>query len=63
MDGTGSEIAFNKFSFNKKTKQADGDFDFSGLTIFMSAKLNKDEMKGNMSTSGMEFSFSATRKK
>jgi hypothetical protein len=63
MDGTGSDVMFNKFSFNKKTKQADGDFDFSGLTIFLSAKINKDNMKGNMSTSGMEFPFAATRKK
>jgi len=61
MDGAGSEISFNKFTYNKKEKKADGDFDFSGTTIFLNAQLNKDELKGNLSTSGMEFPFVATR--
>jgi hypothetical protein len=63
METGGSETTFNKFTYDKKEKKTEGDFDFSGVTIYLSAKLNKDDLKGNMSTSGMEFPFSATRKK
>ncbi len=63
MDGTGGVTPFNKFSFDKKKKITEGDFDFSGVNIVFSAKLNKDELKGTMSTSGMDFPFAATRKK
>ncbi len=59
----GNETTFNKFSYIKATKKTEGDFDFSGTQILFSAQLNKDQLKGTMSTSGLEFPFTATRKK
>ena len=58
-----NETPFNKFTYTKKSKKADGDFDFSGVNILFSAQLNKELLKGTMSTSGLEFPFTATRKK
>ena len=59
----GTETPFNKFMYLKKSKTADGDFDFSGVNILFSAQLNKDQLKGTMATSGLEFPFTAARKK
>lgn len=58
-----NETVFNKFTYIKKSKKTEGDFDFSGVNILFSAQLNKDELKGKMSTSGLEFPFTAIRKK
>ena len=63
MDGQTGKVAFNKFTYTKKDQKTEGDFDFSGVNILFSAKLNKDQLKGTMSTSGMDFPFDATRKK
>lgn len=63
METQGTETPFNKFVYLKKEMKTEGDFDFSGVNILFSAKLNKDQLKGTMSTSGMEFPFMATRKK
>ncbi len=57
------EIAFEKFSFDKKSKLSKGLFYFSGAEITFSAAVTKEQMKGSMSTSGMDFPFLATRKK
>ena len=58
-----NETPFNNFTYNKKSKKTEGDFDFSGANILFSAQLNKDVLKGTMSTSGLEFPFTSTRKK
>ena len=63
MQGDAGETTFNKFTYVKKEQKTEGDFDFSGVNILFSAKLDKDQLKGIMSTSGMEFPFSGTRKK
>ena len=57
------ETPFNKFTYSKESKKTEGDFDFSEVNILFSALLNKDVLKGTMSTSGFEFPFNATRKK
>ncbi len=58
-----NEVPFNKFKYDKKSKKTEGDFDFSEVNVLFSAQLNKDVLKGTMSTSGLEFPFTATRKK
>ena len=63
MDGAGGTIVFSKFSYSKKDKKAEGDFDFSGNNINFSSQLNKDQLKGTMGTDGMAWPFTATRKK
>ena len=57
------EIPFNSFTYNKKEKKSAGTFDFSGTTIDFKAGVEKEQMKGTMTAGGMEFPFSATKKK
>ncbi|NOT74782.1 MAG: hypothetical protein HOP08_07620 [Cyclobacteriaceae bacterium] len=61
--GDTGEVPFNTFSYASKTKTATGTFDFSGVNLDFNSKVDKDAMKGSLSTSGMEFPFVATRKK
>jgi hypothetical protein len=63
MMSRGNETVFNNFTYSDKTKKAEGTFDYSGNPINFSAQLNKDQLNGAMSTSGLEFPFKATRKK
>ena len=63
LNSQGTETRFNKFNYIKEGKKTEGDFDFSGTNILFSAQLNKDQLNGTMSTSGMEFTFKATRSK
>ena len=58
----GAELPIDKFVFNKETQKMSGEFDYSGALILLDAVLNVNEITGNMSTSGMNFPFKATRK-
>lgn len=57
------EISFNSFTYDKKEKKSAGKFDFSGTTVDFSANMEKDQLKGSMTAGGMEFPFSASKKK
>ncbi len=63
MNANGYDLAFDKFSWDEANKSATGEFYYSGISVFFSAKLEGDEMKGTVSAGGMEFPFLATRKK
>ena len=63
LSGQAGEITFDKFTFDRKTKKTGGDFFYSDTPIAFSAQVDKDQMKGLMSTGDMEFPFNATRKK
>ena len=57
------EIPFNSFTYNKKEKKSAGTFDFSGTTVDFNANVEKEQMKGAMTAGGMEFPFTALKKK
>ncbi len=59
----GASVPFRKFSFDKKTGKASGDFDFQGTPIYFDAQLKGDELAGTMATDDMKFPFKASRKK
>ena len=63
LNGQAGEISFDKFSFDKKTKQTKGNFYFSGTDVYFAAQVIKEQMKGMMSAGDMDFPFLATRKK
>ena len=57
------EIPFNSFTYDKKGKKSAGTFDFSGTAVDFKAGVEKEQMKGTMNAGGMEFPFTATKKK
>jgi hypothetical protein len=63
MNANGYDMAFEKFNWDEANKAATGEFYYSGMSVFFSAKLEGEEMKGTVSAGGMEFPFLATRKK
>lgn len=63
MSGQAGDIAFEKFSYDKKLKLTKGTFYFSGVDVAFDAKVSKEAMKGTMSAGGGDFPFSATKKK
>jgi len=63
MTAGGSEITFNKFTWDEPTKKAVGEFNYSGYSVWFDAALAGEEMIGTMSVEGMNFPFKATRKK
>ena len=63
LNGQTGEVFFKTFSYNKKEKKAEGTFDFSGTSILFNTQVEKDKMNGTMAAEGMEFPFTASRKK
>ena len=63
MKNKEDEINFNSFTYDKKEKKTVGSFDFSGTSVEFNALLAKDQLKGTMNAGGMEFPFTATKKK
>jgi hypothetical protein len=53
----------NNFSFAKDTGKLTGTFPYNGMQIDLNATMEGEQLKGTMSTQGMSFPFSATKKK
>lgn len=56
------ELPIEKFVYNKETQKMSGELYYSGALVLFDGLLNANEITGNMSTSGMNFPFKATRK-
>lgn len=63
LTGATGDVPFEKFVWDKKQSKATGNFYFSGIPLTFSATIDKDNMKGNISTGDMEFPLNANRKK
>ncbi len=63
MKSNGSDLPFNQFQFDPKTKKSTGKFDYQGTPIEFNAKVTETAMEGTVSAENMNFPFTAVRKK
>ncbi len=65
MQANGSELAMDKFTFDRETNKIAGEFVYSGMKVTVDAiqAENGDEITGAMWVSGLDFPFKAVRKK
>jgi hypothetical protein len=63
MKANGSDLPFNQFQFDPKTKKSTGKFDYQGMPIAFNANVTDTTMAGSISVENMNFPFTATRKK
>jgi len=57
------EVPVEKFTFIKETNKITGEVPYNGMVVGLDATLAGDQLKGAMFAGGMDFPFSATRKK
>ncbi len=63
MKSDAGDLKFTQFKFESKTKKSSGEFDYQGMTVSFDSSVKENEMTGSVSVQGMNFPFTATRKK
>lgn len=63
MKSNGSDLPFNQFQFDSKTKKSSGNFYYQAMSISFNASVNSTTMDGSISVENMNFPFTAVRKK
>jgi hypothetical protein len=63
MKTSDGELAFEQFTFDKKTAKSTGNFYYQSMGVNFDAAVTKDAMDGSVSLQGMSFTFKAARKK
>ncbi len=57
------EVPVEKFAFVKETNKISGEVPYNGMSVGLDATLAGDQLTGTMFAGGMDFPFSATRRK
>jgi hypothetical protein len=63
MKTSDGEMAFEQFTFDKKTAKSAGNFYYQSMNVNFDAAVTKEAMDGTVSVQGMSFTFKAARKK